>query len=105
VTPNKYHKALAVEAHNAGKHVFCEKPPALNAEEMEEMFIASRKSGKTLMFDFNSRARSEFQTMMRYIRERVVGKINSAQACGYFGFWRVFYNKGPCRILPHREIG
>jgi predicted dehydrogenase len=99
VTPNKYHKSLTLEALEAGKHVFCEKPPALNAGEMEEMLIASKQSGKTLMFDFNNRARPESQAMIRYIREGVAGRINSTQAfwcrrTGIPGFDGWFTTKG-----------
>jgi predicted dehydrogenase len=80
IVPNKFHAPLAVQALQAGKHVFCEKPPALNAAEVEGMIAAAGASGKTLMFNFNNRARPESQAMMAYIREGSVGKINSAQA-------------------------
>jgi predicted dehydrogenase len=111
ITPNKFHKPLTLEALEAGKHVFCEKPPALNAAEMAEMLAASKKAGKTLMFDFNNRARPESKAMMKYIKEGVVGKINSAQAAwirraGIPGFGGWFTTKalsggGPVIDLPH----
>ena len=59
ITPNRTHRPLAVQALEAGKHVFCEKPPALNASEVDEMKKASEQAGKTLMFNFNNRARPE----------------------------------------------
>ena len=111
ITPNKFHKPVAIEALEAGKHVYCEKPPALNASEMAEMLTASKKAGKTLMFDFNNRARPESQAMMKYIKEGTVGKINSAQAAwirraGIPGFGGWFTTKalsggGPVIDLPH----
>ena len=80
ITPNKFHKPLALQALAAGKHVFCEKPPALNAAEVREMKAAAEKAGKRLMFNFNNRARPESCAMMDAIRDGSVGRINSAQA-------------------------
>ncbi|MCK5923062.1 MAG: Gfo/Idh/MocA family oxidoreductase, partial [Methylococcales bacterium] len=61
-------------------HVFCEKPPAISAAEVEEMIAAQEKAGKILMFNFNNRARPESREMMKLINAGTVGKINSAQA-------------------------
>ena len=46
ITPNRTHKPLAIQALEAGKHVFCEKPPVLNAAEISEMKAAAEKSGQ-----------------------------------------------------------
>lgn len=80
IVPNKFHAPLAIQALVAGKHVFCEKPPAISAAEVEEMIVARDKSGKHLMFNFNNRARPESREMMKFIESGIVGKINSAQA-------------------------
>ncbi|MDF2375155.1 MAG: Gfo/Idh/MocA family oxidoreductase [Verrucomicrobiales bacterium] len=80
IVPNKFHAPLAIQALEAGKHVFCEKPPAISAAEVEEMIVARDKSGKHLMFNFNNRARPESREMMKFIESGIVGKINSAQA-------------------------
>ncbi|MCL1992812.1 MAG: Gfo/Idh/MocA family oxidoreductase [Spirochaetes bacterium] len=111
ITPNKFHKPLSIEALEAGKHVFCEKPPALNAGEMAQMLATAKAAGKTLMFNFNNRARPEAQAVMRYINEGAAGKINSAQAswirrAGIPGFGGWFTTKelaggGAVIDLPH----
>lgn len=80
IVPNKFHAPLAIQALEAGKHVFCEKPPAISAAEVGEMIAARDKAGKFLMFNFNNRARPESREMMKFIESGAVGKINSAQA-------------------------
>jgi predicted dehydrogenase len=80
IVPNKFHAPLALQALKAGKHVFCEKPPALNAREMAGLQAAAAKAKRTLMFNFNNRARPESYAMMEYITQGVVGPINTCQA-------------------------
>ena len=111
ITPNRTHRPLAVQVLEAGKHVFCEKPPALNASEVDEMKKASEQAGKTLMFNFNNRARPESYALRKYIEAGEVGQINSAQAkwirrTGIPGFGGWFTNKsmsggGPLIDLLH----
>lgn len=111
ITPNKFHKPITLDALNRGLHVYCEKPPALNAAETQEMADAAKKAGKTLMFGFNNRARPEVFAMKKYINDGTVGKINSAQAAwirrnGIPGFGGWFTNKsmsggGPVIDLIH----
>ncbi|HKP96996.1 MAG TPA: Gfo/Idh/MocA family oxidoreductase [Fibrobacteria bacterium] len=111
ITPNAFHHPLVLEALAAGKHVFCEKPPALNAADVTAMARAAKEAGKTLMFNFNNRARPESFAMMEYIKAGSVGRINSAQASwirrtGIPGFGGWFTNKklsggGPVIDLLH----
>ncbi|MDA7791793.1 Gfo/Idh/MocA family oxidoreductase [Opitutales bacterium] len=111
ITPNRTHMPLALQALRAGKHVFCEKPPALNAQEVAEMKQAADEAGKTLMFNFNNRARPESYAMRSYIESGQLGTINSAQAkwirrTGIPGFGGWFTNQaqsggGPLIDLLH----
>ena len=80
VTPNKFHKTLSIQALEAGKHVYCEKPPARNEEEILQMHEAAKHAKKTLMFGFNNRCRPESLAMRSYIEQGEVGRINAAQA-------------------------
>ncbi len=53
VTPPQTHAMLAIEALDAGCHVFVEKPMAVNVEEAEAMEAAARRSGRKLCVDHN----------------------------------------------------
>ena len=49
-TPNKLHCEMALAALEAGKHVYCEKPPALTLDEAERMAAAAAGArGKTIV--------------------------------------------------------
>jgi predicted dehydrogenase len=80
IVPNKFHAPLAIQCLAAGKHVFCEKPPALSAAEVDGIVAAAKASGKTVMFNFNNRARPEARALKAYVDAGQVGRINSAQA-------------------------
>lgn len=54
-TPNYLHSIIAVDAFKSGKHVLCEKPDAVNVEEVLKMKKAADESGKTLMVIRNNR--------------------------------------------------
>lgn len=47
--PNNLHRKWVIAALKAGKHVLCEKPLALNAEEAREMFRTAEECGVLLM--------------------------------------------------------
>lgn len=111
IVPNKFHAPLAIAALKAGKHVFCEKPPALNAREAAAMKLTAEKAKRTLMFNFNNRARPESYAIRDYIKEGAIGTINSCQAkwvrrTGIPGVGNWFTNKalsggGPLIDLLH----
>ena len=90
--PNNLHAPIAIAALEAKKHVFCEKPPALNAEDAQRMMQSASKSGKVLMYGFMFR----FSEKMRLVRELIgngeVGSISYVKAgiirrCGNPGGW------------------
>lgn len=66
-TRHESHASLVSAALDAGKHVFCEKPLALTAEELERVILAATGSRGTLAVGFNRR----FAPLLRRAREHV----------------------------------
>lgn len=74
-TWNNQHAKCAITALNAGKHVLCEKPMALNAVQAKEMIDASKNSGKKLMIGFVRRFGDDAKAAKRFIDSGNVGDI------------------------------
>ncbi len=74
-TPNYLNKPLTIQSLKAKKHVFCEKPPCFNTQEMEEIIKVEKESGKKLMYGFNHRHHSSVQKMMTIIESGEFGNI------------------------------
>jgi len=53
--PNRLHYELAKRALEAGKHVMCEKPLAMNSRESAELVALARKSGHAAGVNYNIR--------------------------------------------------
>ena len=74
-TPNFLNKELTIKALNAGKHVFCEKPPAFTAKDVNEIIEAEEKSGLKLMYGFNHRHHDSVIRMKEIVDSNEFGKI------------------------------
>lgn len=74
VTGPKYHPQLSIEAMQAGFHVFVEKPPAENLEEVEKMCKVSKETGKFLMVAFMKRFATGYVMAKEIIRRPQFGK-------------------------------
>ncbi|TYS60453.1 Gfo/Idh/MocA family oxidoreductase [Bacillus infantis] len=96
-TPNRYHAEISVAALKAGKHVLCEKPMAMTAEECEEMIKASKKSGKQLAIAYHYRFMKEARAAKKVIEENEIGQPIVARAKALrrrkVPGWGVFTNK------------
>ncbi len=79
-TPNYAHKAATIAALEAGAHVLCEKPMAMNLAEAREMAAAAEKAGKILQIGLNWRFTSEAQTLRRYVEAGDFGDIYYGEA-------------------------
>ena len=74
-TPNYLNKKLTIESLKKEKHVFCEKPPGLNAKDIEDVIIAENKYKKTLMYGFNHRHHDSIQKIKKIVDKKEFGRI------------------------------
>ena len=73
--PHFQHEPLAVAALEAGLHVLCEKPAAVQADRAEQMIRAAKKAGKTLTFMFNQRTNCLYREMKRILDSGELGAL------------------------------
>lgn len=78
-TPNKFHRELAIAAFQAGCHVLCEKPMAMNATEGREMLEAARQAGKRLMINFSYRFTEQSMALKAQVETGILGDIYFAR--------------------------
>jgi len=72
--PNFLNKQTTIDALRAGKHVFCEKPPAFCEQDVDEIMVAEQASGKVLMYGFNHRQHDGVLKMSEIIRSKEYGR-------------------------------
>lgn len=73
--PNDAHAEPCIAAAGAGKHVFCEKPLARNAEESKAMLDAVESAGVKHMVAFNYRFVPAVQQARKLIESGMMGQI------------------------------
>ncbi len=73
-TPTFTHRELAVAAAQAGRHVLCEKPMALDEAECQAMIAAARDAGVVLQIGFMRRFQPEFAEARRRIGAGDIGE-------------------------------
>jgi predicted dehydrogenase len=78
--PNAYHAPLTLAALEAGKHVLCEKPLAMNAEEAARMVETARRLGRKLMVHFNFRFQPTSQAVKRALDAGALGHVYYARS-------------------------
>lgn len=80
LTPNRWHSVMTVDALNAGKHVLCEKPMALNYEEALAMIQAQKESGKVLTIGYQHKFDPDVVYAKEEAKKGTFGDIYFAKA-------------------------
>jgi len=87
VLPNSMHADFCIRAANAGKHVICEKPMAMNVEECDTIIAACKDANVKLGMGYRLHSEPYTQEVKRLVKERTFGKVRyvTAEAAYYSG--------------------
>lgn len=105
-TPNDLHKPLALRAANAGKHVWCEKPMALDATEGQAMVEACRTNRVQLAIGYRMQHDPLTRRLMAMAGTQPYGRILQLRAdAGFHAYDDVDPGDKPWRLLPRHGGG
>lgn len=83
--PNHLHVPLSIRAAEAGKHVLCEKPVALNAAECRTLIDAQRRTGVRIGEAFMVRSHPQWLRAREVARSGAIGDVRAITAAfSYF---------------------
>jgi predicted dehydrogenase len=97
--PNHLHVPWSIKAAEAGKHVLCEKPIALDAKEAEQLVAARNRTGKLITEAFMVRSHPQWLRARELVREGKIGALRMVQ--GLF----TYFLTDPNNVRNKADIG
>lgn len=101
-TPNYLHKEQTIAAIKAGKHVYCDKPLGMNAQDAKEMVELAKSSNLTCQVTFHNRFSPAMIRARQMVEDGFLGDVTSFRAVYLHGgytdpnrpiSWRMQYEK------------
>jgi predicted dehydrogenase len=97
--PNHLHVPWSIKAAEAGKHVLCEKPIALDAKEAEQLVAARNRTGKLITEAFMVRSHPQWLRARELVRQGKIGELRAVQ--GLF----TYFLTDPKNVRNMADIG
>jgi predicted dehydrogenase len=97
--PNHLHAHWTARAAEAGKHVLCEKPIAMNMGEADQLLAVRDRTGVLIQEAFMVRSHPQWLTALDLARSGRIGKL-----CAITGFFS-YFNDNPSNIRNIVQAG
>jgi len=79
-TPDHWHAVQAIQAMEAGKNVYVEKPLTITIKEGRALVDAQKRTGKVVAVGLNRRGSSVYQKLAKEVQDGLIGKVSFARA-------------------------
>jgi predicted dehydrogenase len=111
-TPDHWHAKITIDALQAGKHVYCEKPMTKTIEEAQKVVDVAQKSGKVMSVGVQSMAEPRWQAAYDLIKSGGIGHVAQAQtsyyrnsSMGQWRYYRLWKEMNPTTVDWERFLG
>jgi len=84
VTPTGTHAKFAIQAANAGKHVWCEKPMAMTVEECQSIIDACKKNKVELTIGYRMQHETNTKELISYATSKPFGAMTKIEAAACY---------------------
>jgi predicted dehydrogenase len=111
-TPDHWHAKITIDALQAGKHVYCEKPMTKTIQEAQKVAEVAQKSGKVMSVGVQSMAEPRWRAAYDFIKQGGIGHVAQAQtsyyrnsSMGQWRYYRLWREMNPSTIDWDRFLG
>lgn len=78
-TPEHWHYQMTMDALDAGKHVYCEKPMTHTVAQSKKVLAKVKSSGRKMQVGVQGMSDSSYEAANHYVRDGALGKVVLAQ--------------------------
>jgi predicted dehydrogenase len=79
-TPDHWHQKISIDAMNAGKHVYCEKPMVQKIEQGKDLIAAQKKTGKVFQVGSQRASSVAILEAKKIFEKGTIGELTYAEA-------------------------
>ena len=78
-TPEHWHAQMTIDAAEAGKHIYCEKPMTLNSEQAKKVVATIQRTGVKMQVGVQGMSDDSYEAANKYVKDGTLGKVVLAQ--------------------------